>query len=156
VGEYTRDVLSSDYRSHAEGLDGLDSLSMDSPDWLRTQLTSFTCPACGRRYRGSRIKLVAERDGLFFVDLDCSRCGSHTVAIVTVELDDLELSIIDASDIELDVDLEPEHLGELLPENLALVTADDVLDMHELLAGFDGDMHALLAKPSDTDGPQGT
>jgi len=46
---------------------------MDSPDWLRTQLTSFTCPACGRRYRGSRIKLLAERDGLFFVDLDCSR-----------------------------------------------------------------------------------
>jgi transcription elongation factor Elf1 len=118
---------------------------MDSPDWLRTQLTSFTCPACGRRYRGSRIKLLAERDGLFFVDLDCSRCGSHTVAIVTVELGEAELSIIDASDIELAVDLEPEHLGEDLPAGAALVTADDVLDVHELLAGFDGDMHALLA-----------
>jgi transcription elongation factor Elf1 len=92
---------------------------MDSPDWLRTQLTSFTCPACGRRYRGSRIKLLAERDGLFFVDLDCSRCGSHTVAIVTVELDEAELSIIDASDIELAVDLEPEHLGEELPVGAA-------------------------------------
>ena len=66
---------------------------MDSPDWLRTQLTSFTCPACGRRYRGSRIRLLAERDGLFFVDLDCSRCGSHTVAIVTVEIDDATPSI---------------------------------------------------------------
>ena len=61
-------------------------------------------------------KLLAEREGLFFVDLDCSRCGSHTVAIVTVESDDTELSIIDASDIELAVDLEPEHLGEELPE----------------------------------------
>ena len=128
---------------------------MDSPEWLRTQLTSFTCPACGRRYRGSRIKLLAERDGLFFVELDCSRCGSHTVAIVTVELDDTELSIIDASDIELDVDIEPDHLGEDLPDNLALVTADDVLDMHELLAGFDGDMHALLARPGETHEPEG-
>ncbi|HEY7024877.1 MAG TPA: hypothetical protein VH371_07955 [Candidatus Limnocylindrales bacterium] len=118
---------------------------MDSPDWLRTQLTSFTCPACGRRFRGSRIKLLAERDGLFFVDLDCSRCGSHTVAIVTVESDESELSIIDASDIELAVDLEPEHLGEDLPEKLELVTADDVLDMHELLAGYDGDFTQLLA-----------
>jgi transcription elongation factor Elf1 len=117
---------------------------MDSPDWLRTQLTSFTCPACGRRYRGSRIKLLAERDGLFFVDLDCSRCGSHTVAIVTVELDEAELSIIDASDIELAVDLEPEHLGEELPAGAAPVTADDVLDMHELLSAFDGDMYTLL------------
>ena len=126
---------------------------MDSPDWLRTQLTSFSCPSCGRRYRGSRIKLVAERDGLFFVDLDCSRCGSHTVAIVTVELDEAEMSIIDASDIELAVELEPEHLGEALPAGVAPVTADDVLDMHELLAGFDGDMHALLgAAGSGLDG----
>ena len=126
---------------------------MDSPDWLRTQLTSFTCPACGRRYRGSRIKLLAEREGLFFVDLDCSRCGSHTVAIVTVDSDDAELSIIDASDIELAVDLEPEHLGEELPENLGLVTADDVLDMHELLAGYDGDITDLLTTGSHgTDG----
>jgi len=37
---------------------------MDSPDWLRTQLTSFTCPACGRRYRGSRIKLLADWHGV--------------------------------------------------------------------------------------------
>jgi len=126
---------------------------MDSPDWLRTQLTSFTCPACGRRYRGSRIKLLAERDGLFFVDLDCSRCGSHTVAIVTVELDEAEMSIIDVSDLELAVELEPEHLGEKLPAGSAPVTADDVLDMHELLAGFEGNVRALLhAADSGLDG----
>lgn len=117
---------------------------MDSPDWLRTQLTSFTCPACGRRYRGSRIRLLAERDGLFFVDLDCSRCGSHTVAIVTVELDDSQLSIADVSDLGLP-DLEvPEHLGEALPQGVEPVTADDVLDMHEFLAGFEGDLSRLL------------
>ncbi len=125
---------------------------MDSPEWLRTQLTSFTCPACGRRYRGSRIRLLAEREGLFFVDLDCSRCGSHTVAIVTVESDEAEFSIIDASDIELAVDLEPEHLGEALPHNTEPVTADDVLDMHELLVGFDGDMRALLTVGRDGTG----
>ena len=128
---------------------------MDSPDWLRTQLTTFTCPACGRRYRGSKMRLLAEREGLFFVDLDCSRCGSHTVAIVTVELDEAELSIIDASDIELAVDLEPEHLGEELPVGAAPVTADDVLDMHDLLSRFDGDMYSLLgAAGRGTDGAQ--
>ncbi len=118
---------------------------MDSPDWLRTQLTSFTCPACGRRYRGSRIRLLAERDGLYFVDMDCSRCGSHTVAIVTVELDESDVAIIDVSDIELAVDMEPEHLGEELPLGAAPVTADDVLDMHQFLAEFEGDMRTLLA-----------
>ena len=122
---------------------GLDSHSMDSPDWLRTQLTSFTCPACGRRYRGSRMRLLAERDGLFFVDLDCSRCGSHTVAIVTVELDENEVSI-EVSDAMLAEELGIQHLGEELPAGAAPVTADDVLDMHEFLTRYTGDLDALL------------
>lgn len=129
---------------------------MDSPDWLRTQLTSFTCPACGRRYRGSRIKLLAERDGLFFVDLDCSRCGSHTVAIVTVDFEDSELAIADASDIGLPVEDLPEHLGEELPAAAAPVTADDVLEMHEFLARFEGDMDTLFhAAGQRSDGAEG-
>jgi hypothetical protein len=123
---------------------GLDSLPMDGPDWLRTQLTSFTCPACGRRYRGSRIRLLAERDGLFFVDLDCARCGSHTVAIVTVEIDDASAAITDISDLSMSVEEFREHLGEDLPAAAAPVTADDVLEMHEFLAGFSGDVHGLF------------
>ena len=117
---------------------------MDGPDWLRTQLTSFTCPACGRRYRGSKIRLLAERDGLFFVDLDCARCGSHTVAIVTVEMDDTTASITEISDLSLSTDEIPEHLGEELPAAASLVTADDVLEMHEFLAQFNGDISHLF------------
>lgn len=128
---------------------------MDSPDWLRTQLTSFTCPACRRRYRGSRMRLLAEREGLFFVDLDCSRCGSHTVAIVTVELDDSEVSI-EISDSGAADELAFDHLGEELPAGAAPVTPDDVLEMHEFLARFQGDMGGLLGSASQrTDGAQG-
>jgi hypothetical protein len=114
---------------------------MDSPDWLRTQLRSFTCPACRRRYRGSRMRLLAEREGLFFVDLDCSRCGSHTVAIVTVETEEDEITIEVSGVIGED---EIEHLGETLPVGAAPVTADDVLEMHQFLAEFKGSVGALL------------
>ena len=128
---------------------------MDGPDWLRTQLTSFTCPACGRQYRGSKIRLLAERDGLFFVDLDCSRCGSHTVAIVTVEMDDSQASITEISDLTLGMEDVPEHLGEELPVGASLVTADDVLDMHEFLADFRGDVTALFRRGARrTDGAE--
>ncbi len=128
---------------------------MDSPDWLRTQLNSFTCPACGRRYRGSRIRLLAERDGLFFVDLDCARCGSHTVAIVTVEIDDSQALITEISDLNLSTDMPPEHLGEELPAGAAPVTADDVLEMHEFLSGFRGDISRLFREGSPrTDGAE--
>ncbi len=121
---------------------------MDGPDWLRTQLTSFTCPACGRRYRGSKIRLLAERDGLFFVDLDCARCGSHTVAIVTVEIEDSQASITEISDLSLSTDFLSEHLGEELPPGAAPVTADDVLEMHEFLARFQGDVSHLFRQGS--------
>jgi predicted RNA-binding Zn-ribbon protein involved in translation (DUF1610 family) len=119
---------------------------MDGPDWLKTQLTSFTCPACGRRYRGSKIRLLAERDGLFFVDLDCARCGSHTVAIVTVEIDDSTASITEISDLTLSTDELPPHLGEDLPVAAAPVTPDDVLEMHEFLVAFDGDFGGLFTQ----------
>jgi hypothetical protein len=66
---------------------------MDGPEWLRSQLTSFTCPACRRHYQAGSIRLLAERDGLFFVDLDCAVCNSHTVAIVTIGSDDAESAI---------------------------------------------------------------
>lgn len=114
---------------------------MDSPDWLRTELTTFTCPACRRRYRGSRMRLLAEREGLFFVDLDCSRCGSHTVAIVTVDGDESGTTI-EVSDVVGEDEIE--HLGESLPVGAAPVTADDVLEMHELLNHYQGSLVALL------------
>jgi transcription elongation factor Elf1 len=128
---------------------------MDGPDWLRTQLTSFTCPACGRRYRGSKIRLLAERDGLFFVDLDCSRCGSHTVAIVTVEIDDSQASISEITDLSLSADPAFDHFGEELPAAAALVTPDEVLDMHQFLVAFQGDVSQLFrAGARSTDGAE--
>ncbi len=111
---------------------------MDGSDWLRFQLTSFTCSACGRRYGSSRIHLLAERDGLYFVDLDCAQCGSHTVAIVTVDPDAVP------GTAELLVSDQEEHLGEALPPAAALVTADDVLEMHEFLSHFHGDVDSLF------------
>jgi hypothetical protein len=112
---------------------------VDGPEWLSDQLTAFTCPACRRPYRDARISLLAERDGLFFVDLDCAACGSHTVAIVTVGSDDAEGQIAEIPVIADDVpSLEPRPAGG------APVSADDVLEMHLFLAHFRGDVDALF------------
>ena len=87
------------------------------------------------------MRLLAEREGLFFVDLDCSRCGSHTVAIVTVEVDEDDVTI-EVSDVVGEDEIE--HLGETLPMSAAPVTADDVLEMHEFLGTFRGSVSELL------------
>ncbi len=87
------------------------------------------------------MRVLAERETLFFVGLDCSRCGSHTIAIVTVEVDDSEVTI-EVSDVVGEEDIE--HLGEPLPMGAAPVTADDVLEMHQFLGEFKGKLSDLL------------
>jgi hypothetical protein len=110
---------------------------MDGADWLRTQLTSFGCAACGQPYGTGRIRLLAERDGLYFVDLACASCASQAVAIVTIELDEDDVPQADAGDLIQIVADRGRVSGPPL-------TADDVLDMHELLTGFGGGTTALL------------
>lgn len=116
---------------------------MDGADWLRTQLTSFGCAACGRAYEPEGIRLLAERDELFFVDLSCLVCGSQATAIVTVEIEE--------GAARADV-------GELEPASAMTspgdpVDLDDVLDVHQLLAGWEGDLVGLLRR---FDGAEGT
>ncbi|MFN8619714.1 MAG: hypothetical protein U0869_03060 [Chloroflexota bacterium] len=116
---------------------------MDGADWLRTQLTSFGCAACGSAFEPEGIRLVAERDGLFFVDLDCRACGSQATALVTIQADD------DGLRAEV-----PEH-EPVTPAARATdpVDLDDVLDVHQLLAEYQGDLVGLLRR---FDGVEGT
>ena len=115
---------------------------MDGADWLRTQLTSFGCAACGAPYEPGRIRLLAERDGLYFVDLACTECSSRAVAIVTVELDDDDEPRADAGDLV--------QLGAVEARPAAPPLAvDDVLDMHRFLERFEGGTLELLARLDD-------
>lgn len=125
---------------------------MDGTDWLRSQLTSFGCAACGFAFGEEGIRLLAERDGLYFVDLTCAMCGSSATAIVTVALDD------DAAPRASDPELTPATIG--LPVMPAARTwapdpvgVDDLLDVHQVLAAWDGDLVGLLRR---LDGVEGT
>jgi hypothetical protein len=128
-------------------------MSMDGADWLRTQLTSFGCAACGQPYESGRIRLLAERDGLFFVDLACTHCGTQAVAIVTIEVDEDDVPRAEPG--------ERFEGGRLHPDPAPAVTTDDVLSMHALLSDFQGDVPTLLARldgrriPSDRPGSPG-
>ena len=113
-------------------------MSMDGADWLRTQLTSFGCAACGQPYESGRIRLLAERDGLFFVDLGCAHCGTQAVAIVTIQVDDDDVPRAEPG--------ERFEGGRLHPDPAPAVTTDDVLSMHALLSDFQGDVPTLLAR----------
>jgi hypothetical protein len=75
------------------------------------------CAACGRRVPGDRIRVLARRDDLTFAELPCAGCGSTGLAI---------------------------FMGAVAAAERPVVSGDDVLDMHRFLAGWQGDLRALL------------
>jgi hypothetical protein len=115
---------------------------MDGADWLRTQLTSFGCASCGQAYEAGRIRVLAERDGLFFVDLACRHCDTQAIAIITVQVGDDDDPRAEAGDLPI-IQLEPLDQP-AQPDRGPAFTADDVLDVHQFLARFSGDTRDLL------------
>jgi hypothetical protein len=121
---------------------------MDGADWLRTQLSAFSCSSCGRSYRPSQIRVLAQREELFFVKLSCRGCGTHSVAIVTIQVDEGEPAQLDAGDLQ-----EPlEHA----PDGDSAVTGEYLLEMHDFLRGFDGDFRGLFGDRGRSGRSKGT
>ncbi len=126
---------------------------MDGADWLRTQLTSFGCAACGRAYSPGRIRILAQREELFFVDMGCETCGAQAVAVVTIQLDESDDAYAETGDLEMAL-ADPEGAPDA---PMAPVGADDLLDMSRFLARFDGDFRALFrdSQPKGDPEPEG-
>ena|SRR3990172_2114199 len=110
---------------------------MEGQEWLRAQLTAFTCSSCGRSYLRSRIRVLAQRDDLWFVSLKCVACGSGALGLVTIreaddgpENPDIGGEFTAADEVRL-VDGSP-------------VDANDLIEAHRFLAGFDGDFRRLF------------
>jgi hypothetical protein len=106
----------------------------DHPDLI---LGGADCAACGSTVPGSRIRLLAERDDLVFAELTCAVCGTRTLAIV-----------VRAAPTSDAAAAAPREVVES-PHDRRPVSSDDVLDMHESLATYDGDLRDLVTDTSD-------
>jgi len=113
---------------------------MDAESWLTSELASFGCAACGQAYGQGHIRLIAQREELFFVDLSCDHCGSQAVAIVTIQVDG-ETATLEGGELVRVEEDDLDAIAEGPP-----VSADDVLDIHDFLEGFQGDVHQLMAR----------
>ena len=121
---------------------------MDAAAWIRSRLAGFTCAACGRHYRRDRIRVLAQREALFFVALDCGACASESVAIVSLD------PAADGGPARLEVgDLADPTGG--VPDPGSTVLAADVLAMHDFLGGFDGDFRGLFGTSRERPGAAG-
>lgn len=94
---------------------------MDPLDPERPDEDGTTCAVCDGPVPAGSVHLLARRDDLAFVQVDCAACRSTTLAFVLPPG-------------------EGAGVGAAPP-----VTADDVLQMHELLSDWQGGLRELLA-----------
>lgn len=118
---------------------------VDAERWLTSELASFGCAACGQPYGESHIRLIAQREELYFVDLSCPHCGSQAVAIVTIQAEG-ERTTLEGGELVRVGSPGESPTQEATPAEGPAISPDDVLDAHALLDGFEGDVHQLMAR----------
>jgi hypothetical protein len=101
---------------------------MDPLDHLLALPDGLRCTVCDERVPATRIRLLALRDDLAFLQLDCAACASSTLGFVLGGRTDAPT---------------PMPTSDGPP-----ISTDDVLDMHQLLATWRGDLAGLLG-PDD-------
>jgi hypothetical protein len=113
--------------------DPIDLASMEPRDGRGETTSGGECAACGRIVPANRIRILAARDDLAFAELSCGSCGSQSLAMVVGE-----------SRVATSLRSESRLLNPIGP--------DDVLEMHEFLAGYGGGLRELIAKTAPLDG----
>ena len=120
---------------------------MDPRDNLGALAGGVGCAACGDLVPGDRIRILARRDDLAFVEIACPACHSESLGIVVGP------AAADGAPVPV---MAPGPYGEFGPDDLdrfeaaGPIDADDVNVVRRLLA--DGDLAALLG-PTEPPAP---
>lgn len=101
---------------------------MDPLDHLLALSDGLRCTVCDERVPVDRVRLLAWRDDLAFLSIDCGACLSTTLGFIVAGQAD-------------DAPADDPAAAEAAP-----ITSDDVLDMHQFLATWRGDLSGLLGR----------
>jgi hypothetical protein len=104
-------------------------------EWLDGVFGTVRCANCGAVYGRDSIAVVGNRDEYWFVRCTCETCGTQGLGVVIVKR---------VSEDPPVTALSPYALG----DGEALIHVDDVLEAHELLRDYIGDVHGLFEKVS--------
>jgi hypothetical protein len=110
---------------------------MGPQDHLRALPDGIRCTVCDERVPADHLRVLARRDDLLFLEVGCHVCGSTALGFIT------------------DSAFRPEtdQLAGAEP-----ISGDDVLEMHQLLGSWSGDLVSLVgqagARPDGRDRPE--
>lgn len=104
-------------------------------EWLDGVFGTVRCANCGAVYGRDSIAVVGNRDEYWFVRCTCETCGTQGLGVVIVKRVAEEPAGIASATHAIEDGEESIHV-------------DDVLEAHELLRDYVGDVHGLFEKVS--------
>ncbi len=102
---------------------------------IKRFMTSIKCSVCGQRYEVDNVKVLDHQEDLWFLNVFCSACQTQCLVAAVVKEGKAPKVTTDLTEAEWDKFKKMDKL-----------TADEVLDMHSFLKGFDGDFSQLFSQ----------
>jgi hypothetical protein len=96
---------------------------MQDLHWLIEQFAEARCVSCGARYDKGSVKVLGNKDEYWFVQVICPSCGTQGLGVAIVRT------------------VEP---GAAAGADTPSISADEVLDAHDLLKRYSGDVEGLF------------
>ncbi|MBM4420919.1 MAG: hypothetical protein FJ034_04940 [Chloroflexi bacterium] len=105
--------------------------------FLREQARGYDCNVCGQNHARSEIRVLGRLETAWIVRVTCAKCQAAFKLLVVVD--------------EAHAAVSPVEDGSAAPARTTRrrrppVTPDEVLDAHELLKGFEGDVRTLFRR----------
>jgi hypothetical protein len=117
---------------------------MNILDILREKAKDYDCGVCGTNHSRSEISVLGRREGAWVVKVVCSKCETNITLLVYVGDKSRADSRADQGAVggairRRSVALPPRR------ERRPPLTLDDVIDAHDVLESFAGDVNTLFA-----------
>ena len=104
--------------------------------FLREQAKDYDCSVCGTNHARSDIRVLGKLDAAWIVRVTCAKCRTSFKLLVHVDEQRVAVSSV------------KEEPASRRPP----VTTDDVIDAHDFLESFEGDVQTLLARKGSASG----
>ena len=101
---------------------------------MKRLMTSVECANCGKQYLIENIEVLGHEDGLWFLKLLCTACQSESLTAAVIEENDEHNHVDKLDDLKL-----------VNSPELTLLTASEMLNMHNYLKGSDRDYTKLFS-----------
>ena len=102
---------------------------------IKRLMTTIKCGVCGQHYEVDNISVLGYQEDLWFVRAYCLTCHTQCLMAAVIKEDKTPAVVHDLTGAELDKF-----------KSMGVVTADELLEMHNFLKGFDGNFSRLFGQ----------